>query len=498
MALKRNQQIFLHQEAQEGVSDAIGTLVAAGTGAYIAIDPTIEFDPKKIKRNINRGTLTPAQDISGQVDATMSFGLEITGSGAGAVLSQLDLPLRACGFRGELLMKIPIGAITVASRFKHGEQVYISGTPATTIGIVVKDTYNGEPILYIAKQNGLGTTYAILSADIIVGRTTGATVTASADATASAGVGYWPVSYATSRLTVAALVEALAVGDTIKGATTGAIGVVDVAADVGATTIYFRPINGTWSAVENVARIAPTTGTAVAISAVAQLTCPTIGGAMTKDGVWEAASSMRGNATIRLPVGDLPVVQFEFKGSYLTHQDSPNVTGITFPQVAPAPFLKAGFKLATVGAASTAAFVQPCVASIEIQTGNELTQRQCANAAQGVYAYEITDRNPSATIDPELQPEAFYPVLGNFIGNTNSVMEVRVQPVLPADRDGRLFIIQLPNAGITSNKTGERSKRLVRNLTLSPNTGTSTNASVVHDNDIVIIHDWTVDGTSGV
>ena len=507
MALKRNQQIFLREETTEGAPFANVTDVVNSTyGKFRAIDPTIEFEPQKIERSIAQGTLTPSLGISGQKLATMRFGLEITGNGTAYAngVAQFDLPLRACGFRREVLSKCLIGAITVADKFIHGEQVIVSGTPATIIGVVVKNTYDGEPALYLARQNGLGTTVSITSGTILEGLSSGAKATLSADSTQQAAFGYWPVSYSLSKLDVQTCTSALAVGDIIQGATSGAVAVVDVAqtaSPASPVSLYVRMIGGTFGDAETVARVSPTAGAiglTDASNAESQFTNPTIAGAVTKDGVYEAASNMRGNVTIRLPVGDLPVMQFELKGAYLGHEDGSNITGISYPQLVPAPVLAAAFKIGANNAADTGDFVSPCVATIEIQTGNELTQRQCMNSDAGVYAYEITARSATCTLDPELQPEAFFPVMSKFLDNETVCMEVRVQPVLEADRDGRTFIIQIPCAGISASTTTDRNGRLVRSLTLAPNTGSSSTSTPAHDNDIVIIHDLAVDTSTGV
>jgi hypothetical protein len=120
------------------------------------------------------------------------------------------------------------------------------------------------------------------------------------------------------------------------------------------------------------------------------------------------------------------------------------------------------------------------------------------NSDTGILGQDITGRQPRCTVDPELLPEAFSAVMGRLIGNTNTALECYVRPVLKSDRSGKTFLFQVPNAGTVSATTGERDKRLTRQITLEPNAGTGTNSVTPHDSDIIIVHDFAVDATSGV
>ena len=497
MALKRRQHIFLKQEAQEAAATAIGTLLGASYGAYDAIDPTIEFEVQRIQRNTNRSSLTPAQGIPGLRNANMKFGLEITGPPIINVSnkSQCDLPWTASGLRREGLQKIYIGPITLASKFIHGESVSINGT--ANAGIVVRDTYNGATHMYVAAANGLSTTVVVAGdGDDIVGATSGASAAADGTGIANAALGYWPSSLSMTVLTIGTLADALSVGDILRGVTTGAMGRVEAAVATGSSKpVYITQISGSWSASEVVSRVSPNADANVgSTTAVGQFLVPTLSGGMTKDGVWESGYGMRGNSTMRFPNGDLPVSQFEMKGSFSEYSDGANIGSLLAGAHVPCPVLLAGFRLGATDATSYSSFASPCAAALELATNNELTQRQCMNSASGVLAYDITGRAPTLTIDPELQPEAFLPILGRFLGSQNMCAEWTVRPVLPADRNGRTFLFQVPNANVEECTTGDRNGLLTRGLKLTPNDGASVTP---HDNDFVIVHDFAVDVTSG-
>ena len=499
MASKRKQQIFLNQQDQPDVALTTGNVIGAATGKYYAVDPKMKFGVATLQRPVSRGTLTPTQGITGLRTADFNFGIEIMG-GTGSIggLSPLDLPFRMSGLRREACQKIYIDAVA-SGHFIHGENVSIGGVANS--GIVVGNVYNGHAAMYIAQANGLSAAATVAAdGDAIVGATSGASTTADGSGTANGALGYWPVTTPIIRLTIGTLADALAVGDVLRGVTSGAIGIVTAAASTGSNVfVYITSAGGTWSTSEVVARITPNADANVgSTTAVLQLHAPNCGGALTNDGVYEVASHLRSNVAMRFATGELPLATFSAKGAYYSVEDGGNISGISYPTVIPAAFLAAAFRIGASDAAALSEFTDPCIGTIDFDLGNELSQRLCANSDSGVLGFEITARNPRLTIDPELRPEAFFPIMGKFLGNLNVCVEWVAQPVLKSSRSGRTFRFQVPNASVQDSDTGDRSNVLNRQLQLQPNTGSSTGASVEHDNDIIIVHDFAVNSTTGL
>jgi hypothetical protein len=507
MAQKNRQQVFLAAEGQENVSIALATLVVSGAKNYLNIDPSLDFDVASIQRKVNRTSHTPAQPIPGLKTGTLKFGVEVTGALSLSDRSMLHTPLQICGFRAEILKKAAIGAITpgtsaspatIYTRFLHGEGIAIDSDPTTRIGTVCRDTYDGDPHIYFAAGSELGNATLPVSGDTLVGMTSKCEVDLTADAVANAAWGYWPSSERRLTMVFSTLSNSLAVGDVLQGATSGATALVQVAASSGSTiSVYATPTGGTFSASETIKRLTPNADSDVGTTSSVTLTiCPTGSGALTNDGVWEGLYGLAGTSTHRFPIGDLPITTFEMKGSYLDCKDGANVTPTSPASWAlPAPFLQAGFQIGNTNAAGRSAFKSPCLATIEVAMNNDLQQRQCANSSTGVLGYEIVGRAPSCTIDPDLDLEAIFPVIGNLIGSQNVCLDWIVRPVDITQRDNRVFLYQIPQAAITVSTKADRNGRLVRNLTLVPNSG---DTSLVHDHDFVIVHDFTIDSGTGI
>lgn len=236
MSLKRLHQIFIGQEPTEATQFDNSTtplsLFVAGKGSYLVIDPQIAYDVPRFARNINRSSLTQLQGLSGIKSGSMQFGLELTGTNSAfgtsaATVPQFGLPLRACGFRQEPVMRFTIGAIT-GGPFRHGEIVTQTGSAAT--GTVVQDTYTGQTSIWIAPgvsasgTEDLGNGTAFTPTGLLTGASSGATAT--------------PTGFQTT-LTVGAITGTFVVGETVSQATSTATGVI-TSIDLTNSRIYVR------------------------------------------------------------------------------------------------------------------------------------------------------------------------------------------------------------------------------------------------------------------
>jgi hypothetical protein len=494
MPLTRLQQVFFYSEATEATAPSMATLFAAGQGSYLAIDPSIEFTPKRTQRNIRSSVLTPRQDLVGQVTGRGRVGLEMTGSALTvATVPQIGLPLQACGMRQENLIKATIGAIT-GGPFLHGERLNITGgtgSGSNDVGTVILDTYTGTTTLFYARANGLSThATAPVDTSVLTGATSGASATISGTPLGNAAIGWWPNSFAITKITMdtTGLTAAITANDVIRGVTSRALAQCLESVSTGASAVIrCRRISGHFSTgevLENITIADADVGSLAAANFETQLVSPTVSFGMAKDGVQEALYGCRGSFSIQGRVGEPVIFNFDLQGVYNSHRDAANVASIAFPQFVPPIFQ--GIALA-VGDKGGSTQFSPCIANFDFNLNNTISQRVCANEAQGVQNFEITARAPSGTIDPELSLEALYPILARFVGNTNIRIGFGV-----GSADGNAWKIQVPAAAITAMPTGDRDGIATRQVTFAPNTGTSGISAFQENNDIVIVVDCAI------
>lgn len=478
MSLKRKHQLFMVEESTEAT---VTTLFTAGNGSYLPIEPTIEFEAPRFERQINRDSLTALQGLSGIQTGTCRFGLELTGTSAFGTVPQFGLPLRACGFRQEIVRKLTIGAVTNGP-FRHGEQVSQATSLAT--GMVVADTYTGQTTLWIAQGNGLGTG-TFNGTDIITGASSGATATASAF-TANGGYGWWPQSLALTQITLGnALDNSIADGDTLQGATSLSLWQAVGAYTTSATVLYLRRISGHFSASEALLNLSQSnTANASTTIAEVQFQIPSLTMGLAKDGVRESIKFSRGTFTMSGAIGEPMIINFEFKGGYSAVADQGNVGGVTFAQTVPPVLLDAdlGLGRATAPGLTFALEHVPCIRAIELAMGNEVNFNECMANATGIDNTLITARKPTGSFDPDLIAEALFPWIGDFLSNTSFRARFSVGSVL-----GNKFLMTMPALSTVSSGTGDRNGISTRQIGFELTGGSQTISALNVENELVIV-----------
>ena len=145
--LTRKRQVPSKIEGTEGVAEAL----AIGDAKSLVYNPKLNFDPSLFKRNPSRSTLSNIGDLVGKRPGSLTFGLEVRGSGFAATPPDWVKHLRSCGCKVNLIKTLTIGAIT-AGPFVHGETI-TGGTSAAT-GRVIKRTVTGTTTLYVVVLTG--------------------------------------------------------------------------------------------------------------------------------------------------------------------------------------------------------------------------------------------------------------------------------------------------------------------------------------------------------
>ena len=489
MSLKRLHQVFIGQELLEAFafdnSDTTHSLFVAGKGSYLPVDPTIEFTLPRFERTINRASLTPLQGLSGMRSGTMKFGLELTGTTAFGTVPQFGLPLRACGFRQEVLTKLTIGTIT-GGPFRHGELV--TQTTSNATGTVVSDTYNGQTTLWLAQANGLGTgTFDTTGGHTLTGGSSGATATAPSAVSSNAGYGWWPQSFALSiiKFNVTGLTSAINEGDLLKGTTSGALGQAFLPYGVSASTIVrIRRVSGHWTAgetVQNVTQALSNIGVLGVDPCEQQIEIPSLSLGIAKDGVRESIRYARGTVSLAGTIGEPMFLNFEFKGAFDAVTDQGDVSGVTLGQTVPPVLIDADLGLGHVGDTFAQEYV-PCIRTISAAINNDVQYVECMADTSGITNTLIVGRKPTGSIDPDLLPESVFPYMADFLNNTAYRARFTVGSVL-----GNKFLMTMPALSTSGALTGDRNGISTRQIAFELTGGSQTISSLNVENELVII-----------
>ena len=488
--LSRLKQVCIQQESTEGSAVADGTLYAAGNAAYTISSLESNFDLQVAERDILRDTLTPLRGLTGRKFGSIKFSLELAGHTSTSA-PEVDVPLKACGFRRQALRRYTIGAIT-GGPFKHGE--VMSHTAGAVTATVVGDTYDGQTYMFVTQENGLGTGTLLAAPTTLTGATSGATVSGTAISSGTGGYGWWPTSFSITQLDFGnALDNSAAVGDVIKGATSGAIGIVAVAATTSDTTLYVRRLIGHFSGTEAVSNItAANTLNSSTTIAETQLHIPSLSIGALYDGVREAISGARGTVSLDCKIGEPIKLNFDFRGAKKSFSDGGLISGVSYTQALPAVWLDADNQVALDATTTYGTETTLNVSQNTIDMANDVQFRLSADDPTGQLETVITGRRPTFNMDPEYHPETHFGWLAAFAGNSNFRMRTRLgSPATPGTflSTEKWFALSMPGCAITSMTPGDRDGIQTRNISGSLTSGSPSSTSAVQkNNELVIIY----------
>lgn len=112
-----------------------------------------------------------------------------------------------------------------------------------------------------------------------------------------------------------------------------------------------------------------------------------------RDGLLFKADGCRGTFSLDTKVNEYAKFKWEFTGIYAGPVDSGVMLTPTFSSVVPPVFKGAQFKIDDFAAV---------IESLKFDMKNSIAKRPDANAATGILSWNITDRQVSANIDPEV------------------------------------------------------------------------------------------------
>ena len=497
MALTRLQQLCIAGEAVEGTAVSAANLFAASAAKYLAIDPSMTFEVETYTRNIARESFTPLSPLAGAVLGSATFSLEMNAKSGATIAKppQWELPLLACGFRRESLIRITIptsgaGSITNGP-ILHGQTLTMGGT-ATVIG----NYYTGSNYIWCTKgtDNTLGNSTVMTAGAITI---TGSTATATGSAVATnAALGYWPTSTPFYTITCGALGGAINPGDVIVGNVSKAIGIAYYSAASAGTKIWIRRVSGAFTASDTasvVYRDGSALGFTVSVSSFTAsvdtagnfIASPSVSIGLAKDGVRESLQGARGTVSLSGTIGEPMLLNFTFNGVKTAAIDGGGVSSVTYDDATPPVLLGVN---ATVGdSTSTTVALQKsfCANSFSLDFANDVQYRRCMSASTGIDGIYINGRTPAGTFDPEQFAELDFAYMSNFFSAAAMRMDFNVGTTAP-----NLFRMKLNNMAITSVGQSDRNGVIVRDIGFALHSGSGT--SLTGDNEFAIIWDLTV------
>lgn len=110
------------------------------------------------------------------------------------------------------------------------------------------------------------------------------------------------------------------------------------------------------------------------------------------DGIRYVATGCVGDVEIDLSAGKIGLLHFTMDGIYSIPTDQTFPTGQTLQSTTPLPIEAAAFTFGSYSAIAE---------SVKLKLNNTVTVRESINAADGIVGFQVTDRNPEGTFNPE-------------------------------------------------------------------------------------------------
>ena len=472
-----------------------------GNGAQatnIPIDASASIDAERIDRNFATSSLSAYKDLVGQKAVDMSFGLELRGSNNGTAEPDWAKVLESCGFQDEAIDSMNISAISAggagSTTFRHLET--ITGSSTNTTATVVMDTHNGASEIYFFNETGTG----FNGIEDITGSDSGATATTSSSPTAE-GYAYWPVSQVEKVILFDAtgLTDALSAGDLIAGVTSGARGVVTVDVATSTNTIVeYRPIRGTFQTGETMQRINPSADADIGSLNASNTgesfdAMPPLALRLYTDGKSITGRQCRGNVSFNLEVNRPVRMDYTFRGTLDSLADTPLITGIDYENSDPPLWESSNIGYAdneTAADQAESADLSPCLKTLTMDIGNELVDRKCAGAEDGLVEVYISARDGSGSMSVEDTLEADIGWLTRIQDNQCVRLRCSVGAV-----DGNRFTFSMPGIQFTQASEGDTDGIVTQDMTFRLTGGnlfdlaTPTDlTSIGGDNELVLVY----------
>jgi len=212
-------------------------------------------------------------------------------------------------------------------------------------------------------------------------------------------------------------------GETITGGTSSGKGRVIINTATGATKVYYVVISGTIQSGEVITggtsgASATTSGAAVTEGQEYRPISTTVSSLTMgcyEDGVLKLIKGARGSVKFNFKSGQPVMLDFTFQGVEAGITDVALLSGITHETTKPPALLSAALALDTYAAR---------IGEMNIDVNNTLSSRDDINDPRGLLSFQITDRNISGSLNPEMVTVAAYDFYSKFVGNTEIAIAI--------------------------------------------------------------------------
>lgn len=184
--------------------------------------------------------------------------------------------------------------------------------------------------------------------------------------------------------------------------------------------------------------------------APASASIPSLSLKVVVDGVAHKLAGARGNVKLGFVNGQPGFLEFSFEGVYAGTEDLASVAGITYDTTDPVPFMAAN--CLSFGDAN------PVVTKLDLDMGNKLGLRPNANSANGYVSAQLTDRDPSFSLDPEMTTVAAYDWFGKLKAGTLAALTLTLGATA-----GNIVTISAPKCYVTKIDPGDRNGNYIAN-----------------------------------
>jgi hypothetical protein len=436
----------------------------AAADAFLVGDFDIQLDPTPLERNVFRTSFSPVPTGVGRKVVNVTFSHEIKSSGdVGTTRPKLGTLLRACGMKERLITAgaanqietpskfgvvngpIPTFAKTTAPTSRYGSYMIevVTGGISATAAVRVSRWASGEEDATVlpnarmaARVNKSSATTLTLGGTAAAPTFTVAGTPATGDTLYAVVGGVVFVYSATTGQTADQVATALAalIDADARLTASAALGVITVGFESGAASVVLT--SGS-TAIELGASGAEVTMTWAGSLVVGQkwivplyeagyMYRPTSKNSEVetitiygfKDGVLHMVTACMGTVTFTGEAGNIAVANFEFQGNYLDPLEEPTPLDALFEETIPPQV-----ELAQMSIAGDNDF---CAQSFTFALANQINLKECINAGNGYDGAQITDREPTAQLNPEATYEAYTGMWNNFSKSEQFPLHLRV------------------------------------------------------------------------
>ena len=211
------------------------------------------------------------------------------------------------------------------------------------------------------------------------------------------------------------------------------------------------------------------------------------------DGKSITGRQCRGNVSFNLEVNRPARMDFTFRGTLDSVTDAPLLTGIGYENTDPPLWETSSIGYAdneTAGDQAQSAEISPCLKTLTVDMGNQLVDRKCAGAADGLVEVYISARDGSGSMNVEDALEADIGWLTRIQDNQC----VRLRCSVGAT-DGNRFTFSMPGIQFTQHSEGDTDGIVTQDMTFRLTGGNlfdlaaNTNlTSIGGDNELVLVY----------